>query len=183
MDWVHLSWPCLTAVSHLTGSSSSWVPWGWAPQLSPSQAPRGVTPQLLPAMGPAPLLQILQTLQENMAQDGGEKSAWCYRGKLSYLMPEIGGKKKWKKKKKTCYFKSSTLQRLYSARCLSTIWLEKFKRSQQTAEYLQTGNEPTFGARARNTLLKQPVFLAPKTSETMGWRMEFYVCKAFSELA
>lgn len=51
-------------------------------------------------MGPAPLLQILQTLQENMAQDGGEKSAWCYRGKLSYLMPEIGGKKKWKKKKK-----------------------------------------------------------------------------------
>lgn len=91
--------------------------------------------------------------------------------------------KKMKEKKKPCYFKSSTLQRLYSARCLSTIWLEKFKRSQQTAEYLQTGNEPTFRARARNTLSKQPVFLAPKTSETMGWRMEFYVCKAFSELA
>lgn len=182
MDWVHLSWPCLTAVSHLTGSSSSWVPWGWAPQLSPSQAPRGVTPQLLPAMGPAPLLQILQTLQENMAQDGGEECLMLsWKIKLSHA--RNWREKKMKEKKKTCYFKSSTLQRLYSARCLSTIWLEKFKRSQQTAEYLQTGNEPTFRARARNTLSKQPVFLAPKTSETMGWRMEFYVCKAFSELA
>lgn len=182
MDWVHLSWPCLTAVSHLTGSSPSWVPWGWAPQLSPRQAPHGVTPQLLPAMGPAPLLQILQTLQENMAQDGGEKSVWCYRGKIK-LSHARNWRKKNERKNKKCYFKSSTLRRLYSARCLSTIWLEKFKRLQQTAEYLQTGNEPTFGARARNTLSKQPVFLAPKTSETMGWRMEFYVCKAFSELA
>lgn len=97
--------------------------------------------------------------------------------KLCYLMPETV-----KTKKKSSYYKSSTLQKLYAASCAYVIWLEKFRRSQQTTAFANW-KWVSFRVRATNALLKQPVFFALKTWETMGGHVKFYACKTFSELA
>lgn len=109
----------------------------------------------------------------------GEHGPWRRRKKWLTPSWKIKLQNIVKTKEKNCYFNSSTLQRLYSASRLSSIWLGEFKRSQQTTEYLQPGNKSAFRAQGWNALLKQPVLLVPKTSKLEADTWSFMSAKHF----